>query len=151
RLPQLDAALAPFLHAPGKLPPRVLAALRLGAYETTFRGTASYAAVSTWVEVVKREASGLSGLANAVLRKVARAAAAEPSHASSQPTNGSPPAAPVDPERDLALSAWLWRGLVASLGEEAAREAALGMLEPEPLWLTAFSERADEVLVAQGC
>src|SRR5690606_37348330 len=39
----------------------------------------------------------------------------------------------------------------AALGEGAARRAALGMLEPEPLWLTAFAERAAAVLVAPGC
>ena len=155
RLLQLDAALDPYLRTPGKLPPRVLVALRLAAYELLFRGTASYAVVSSWVEIVKREARGLAGLANAVLRKVARAAetaqADAPANAPAQTDTPANTPAQTDPERELALPAWLWRELVASLGEGAARRAALGMLEPEPLWLTAFAERAEAVLVAQGC
>lgn len=146
RLPQLDAALAPFLKSPAKLPARVLIALRIAAYELLFKGTPSYAAVSAWVEVVKGETPALTSLANAVLRSLTRQEA-EPSSGD----EGAGAEAAVDPERDLALPAWLYQSFVASLGEDTARRAALGMLEPEPLWLTAFSPRAEAALRAQDC
>lgn len=134
RLPQLDERLKPFLKAPGKLPPQVRAVLRLGSYELLFRSTPTYAAVSAWVEVAKREEPALSGLVNAVLRRVAKQTAAQATDAS-----------------EAALPTWLWERFVVALGPDAARQAALGMLEPEPLWLTAYTHGATELLRADGC
>jgi len=160
RLLQLDAALAPYLKAPGRLPPRVLVALRIGAYELLQRGTPAYAAVSAWVELVKHDTPALAPLANAVLRRVARLAASQGEAGSvatesvateAAASDESAAAEPIDPERDLSLPAWLHERFAASLGEDAARRAALGMLEPEPLWLTPFSDRAERVLLDQGC
>lgn len=127
----LDAALAPLLRSPGRLPPRVLLALRAGAFELLIKGTAQHAAVSSWVDVVKREQPRLAGLVNAVLRR----AAAEPR-----------PEVPVE----RTLPPWLWQELQLALGEHA-RLAAAGMLEPEPLWLTAYSASAAEVLLSEDC
>jgi len=174
-LPYLDAALAPSLRDPQRLPPRVRAALRLGAYELLIRHTPPHAAVHAWVEVVKAEAPGLAGLANAVLRKVRPPAAAAPSEAAGAPgaaeatgargaaeAAGAPgpaeaPAFDEGPEgvaaRALryALPTWLWRRFVAAMGPVAASRAAAGMLEPEPLWLTAFAPDAAARLEAEGC
>ncbi len=132
RLPQLDAVLAPLLSAPQKLPPRVLIALRLGAYELLYRGTPSYAAVDAWVEIAKREQPRLAGLVNAVLRRV-------------RPLPDSAPRT-----ARAALPAWLLGSFGRALGEELALEAAEAMLEPEPLWLTALTDDALDVLAADG-
>lgn len=156
-LPYLDAALAPSLRDPQRLPPRVRAALRLGAYELLIRHTPPHAAVHAWVEVVKTEAPGLAGLANAVLRKLRPPAAAAPSEEAGAP--GAVVAAAQDdgPERvaaealRYALPTWLWRRFVAAMGAVAASRAAAGMLEPEPLWLTAFAPDAAARLEAEGC
>ncbi len=142
RLPQLDALLAPRLDRPERLPPRVLTALRLGVLDLLYRPTPAHAAVSQWVEVVKAEAPGLAALANAVLRGVERSEAAR----SAEPRDGDAVAA----ESDLALPQWLWERFEAAFGG-SARDAALGMLEPEPLWLTAFSASATAALEADGC
>ena len=144
RLQQLDAHLAPRLKRPEKLPPRVLGALRLGVLDLLYRSTPAHAAVSEWVEVVKREARGLAPLANAVLRGVERAAARD---AAAQ-GDGAPK---LDPVRDLSLPPWLWERFEDALGSEDAAAAAFGMLEPEPLWLTAFGEAAKPALEADGC
>src|SRR5690606_174726 len=131
RLLAIDARLSPMLAEPDKLPAAVRAALRIGAYELLWRGTPAYAAVSAWVDEVKAVSRRHAGVANAVLRRLAREApAAEP--------DGDP-----DPERDLSLPAWLFDRFQAALGRDAAVAAARGMLEPEPLWLTAFDERAE--------
>ena len=141
RLLSLDARLAPYLAEPAKLPVRVRAALRIAAYELLWRGTPPYAAVSAWVDEVKAASPRHAGLANAVLRRLGREEAPAP----------RPVVAAVDPERDLALPAWLFERFVAALGREAAVAAALGMLEPEPLWLTALRDGAEEALREQGC
>lgn len=137
RLMQLDHALAPLLKAPDKLPPRVLAALRLGAYEILFRGTPRYAAVNAWVAQVKRHTPKLAGLVNAVLRRVqptgiAAETAAEPAHVAAN------------------LPDWLLAQFTAALGEGAAKQAAEGMLQPEPLWLTLFGQDAVALLEQDG-
>lgn len=130
----LDRALAPKLAHADRLPPRVLAALRLGAYELLIRGTPRHAAVHAWVDVVKAHSPGLAGLTNAVLRRL------------------EPPADDAgDPASRYALPAWLWQRFVRALGDEAAARSAAGMLEPEPLWLTAFTEDAAALLEADGC
>jgi len=130
-LPQLDHALAPLLKAPEKLPPQVLGALRLGAYELLHRGTPRYAAVNAWVAQVKSREPRLAGLVNAVLRRV-------------EPREGQPPHVAA------ALPEWLLDELQAALGPQRAVQAAAGMLQPEPLWLTLFGAEALNLLTLDG-
>ncbi|HKI56218.1 MAG TPA: RsmB/NOP family class I SAM-dependent RNA methyltransferase [Trueperaceae bacterium] len=131
-LPRLDAALAPHLRAPDRLPERARAALRLAAYELLVRSTPRHAAVHAWVEVVKRHAPRLAGLCNAVLRRV------------------EAPAGDAAEVR-LALPSWLLTRFAAALGPEAAARAAEAMLTPAPLWLRAYAPDAEEALRAEGC
>lgn len=131
RLIQLDAALAPLLERPERLPPNVLNALRLGAYELLYRNTPAYAAVSAWVDVVRAGSPRLSGLVNAVLRRV------------------QAPDASADPALAASLPQWLFASFEASLGEHAPAAAA-AMLEAEPLWLTALAPGAEAALVEDG-
>lgn len=132
----LDAALAPYLQSPGRLPPRVIHALRAGAFELLVRRTPPHAAVSTWVQEAKGRHPRLGSLVNAVLRRVAGSVA-------------EPPAVTTDPATAVALPAWLWSEFETALGDDA-EAAARGMLEPEPLWLTAFSSDAEASLVSDG-
>lgn len=127
----LDACLAPRLSAPERLPHFVRNSLRLASFELLVRKTPVHAAVDQWVAVVKSHSPRLAGLANAVLRRVQ---------------------IPDDlaPHLRVSLPQWLYESFRALLGEFAER-AALGMLESEPLWLSAFGEGAAEVLEAEGC
>ncbi|MEX2501802.1 MAG: RsmB/NOP family class I SAM-dependent RNA methyltransferase [Trueperaceae bacterium] len=127
----IDAALAPRLRDPGALPDEVREALRLGTYEKLLRGTPPHAAVDAWVHEVGRHASGLTGLTNAVLRRVA------------------PPEAPDDAVR-ASLPTWLWERIHAALGD-AAHAAAAAMRAPAPLWLTTYADDAADRLRADGC
>lgn len=131
-LPHVDAMLAPWLRAPERLPAATRAALRAACYELGWRATPRHAAVDAYVEVVKASAPRLAGLANAVLRRV-------------------DPAAPVEEGTRLALPAWLLTRFEEALGPERARAAALGMLDPEPLWLSTFRDDADALLRDAGC
>lgn len=130
RLLQLDAALAPLLTKPDRLPPCVHDALRLGAYEIIYRGTPAYAAVNGWVALTKITAPPLAGLVNAVLRRL------------SAPEFGS------DQALAASLPEWLFERFEAAIGAHVAT-AATAMLEPEPLWLTAFGPEAERVLAEE--
>jgi 16S rRNA (cytosine967-C5)-methyltransferase len=83
----LDHALRPLSRQPlERLEPLVLRALRLGAYELLFGGTAPHAAVAETVGAVKRAGRrGQAGYVNAVLRRLA----------ASPPTWPDPAADPV--------------------------------------------------------
>lgn len=127
----LDAALAPRLRDPEGLPEEVREALRLGAYEKLVRGTSVHAAVGEWVEVVRTPYPRLTGLVNAVLRRVE---------------------APVDPPlaTELSLPPWLWERIHGALADDA--EAAVrAMHQPAPLWLTRYGDGAEDALAAEGC
>lgn len=89
----------------------VRAALRLGAYESAFRGVPAYAAVSSAVGAAPLRARSL---VNAVLRKVT----AEP-----------PPAWP-DLPTELSYPDWILEQLARDLGPERARAALSAMNQP---------------------
>lgn len=100
-------------------PPPLRAALRVGAYQLVFLGMAPHAAVDTAVSVAPKR---FRGVANAVLRKVARDV-------------------PVEwPSGGIALSYpdWLIERLEADLGAEDAHAALAQMNEPAQV-----TERAD--------
>ena len=127
----LDACLAPHLKRPDKLPEDVYNALRLGAFELLVRGTPRRAVTNEWVGTVKKKYGRLSGLVNAVLRKL------EPRQDLSPPIKLSVP-------DDLFAD---WQSLFAQ-GTEAVAEA---MLEPEPFWLTSYHPDVATLLAGEGC
>ena len=105
----LDWTLDAFLETPP--PPRVRAALRLGAYQIIELGTPAYAAVSATVAAAPRSHRGL---VNAVLRRVAEA---------------GPPDWPDDATR-LSYPDWIVETLTADLGRDAAMGALQSMNGP---------------------
>ena len=127
----LDACLEPFLKRPNKLPLEVRDALRLGAYEILYRETPRRAAVNEWVEVVKRRSKKLSGLINAVLRKVDHC---------ELPT-----------ATRYGVPDWLFVEWTDLFGAQRAEEVAKGMLKGEPLWLTSYHPQATHALIEEGC
>ena len=128
----LDACLRPLLKRPDKLPPEVLDALRLGAYDVLLRNTPRHAAVHEWVEVVKGAHKKLAGLANAVLRRV------------------EVPDGLSEAER-LGLPGWLLGEWQELFGEARAAEVGAALNEPEPLWLLSYHPQASHSLLEEGC
>lgn len=123
----LDEALGRYLAK--KTEPRVLDALRISAYELLFMNTAPRAAVHQGVELVRSVRPQASGLANAVLRKLAADADAFPWG---------------DPTRDVEALArlyghpfWLARLLVDEQGFETAARVMAANNEPAPLYAAA--------------
>ena len=127
----LDAQLKPLLSRPDKLPPEILDALRLGAFELIYRETPRHAAVSAWVEVVKGHYRKLAGLVNAVLRRVEKF--------------------PLESATAAGMPTWLYREWEECFGPERARDVAAGMNESDPLWLLAYHPQATHALIEDGC
>ena len=124
RAGSLDAVLEPYLRR--EPPPEVRQALRMGAAELLLLGTPAHAAVASCVTLVPKP---FTGLANAVLRRVAEAGAAA--------LDG------LEAER-LDTPPWLWsawhaaygpgvRAIAAAHREEAPLDLSLapGMTSPE--------------------
>jgi len=134
----LDAALAPHASRPiERADAAARVALRIGAYELLFLGTAPHAAVGEAVELAKRVEHGrASGFVNAVLRSLSR-----------RPERPAPPSLESDPAGHVAvaeaLPRWLAEEWVGWLGAAEALALAAAMNAPAPLTLR--SPRRDEL------
>ena len=123
RLGEIDEVLGAMIERPlegANAPARTI--LRLGAAQLLFLGTPAHAAVDTSVGMV--EGLGLphlKGLANAVLRRLAR--------------EGAVLLGDRDPAR-LNTPRWLWDSWSATYGEEATRAIAASHLIEAPLDIT---------------
>jgi 16S rRNA (cytosine967-C5)-methyltransferase len=122
-------------------------ALRLSAYELLFMRTPPRAAVHEGVDMVRSVRSQASGLANAVLRRIAADVDTFPWGDSA--TDDAALA------RATGHPLWLVQRWIGELGREAAGEMLRADLEPAPLylWLNPFKGSAVEAmdaLVADG-
>lgn len=129
----VDAVLDRCLRSPRDVRANVRRALRVPTYEIVWLGKSPHAAVDQGVELVRAVEPKAAGLANAVLRKVAKAAQEFPFG---------------DAGRDLAAFSlqqgfplWLVEKLAADLGEGEARAFAEASNEPAPLFLFANPAR----------
>ena len=145
----LDDALDAVLDDPRSLSADVRDALRIGAYELLYLGTAPQVAVSQGVELARMCAHGAAGLANAVLRRVAEGADAflAAKDVSEQHR------AMVSCARRAGLPTWLVRRIVDSLGGERAQVMFACQLEPAPIAVQVNplrSEAVEDALAADG-
>jgi len=140
---RLDAALARFARkALAKLDPRALDAMRVGAYQLLFLDEVEDGmAVSAAVAQV-RAATGpaLAGVANAILRAVARARAAGELDAAAF--------AALGPEAELSAPAWLYARWTARAGAAAARAELLAANDRPLLHVRANVPRASVAALA---
>lgn len=137
----LDEAVGRYLDNPGRLEPLVGDALAVSAYEILFARTPSRAAVNEGVELVRSVQPRASGLANAVLRKLAAAA------------DGFPWG---EPEKDDAALArlyghplWMARLWIDELGRDAAADIMAANNEPAPLFLAHLPFKTEEAAVLE--
>ena len=124
----LDELLDSFLTRPRKVAPRVRTALRIATFELLYLGTPHEAAVSQGVELARTALPAASGLANAVLHKVA--AAAEGYLAAGDVPDGR--RSLVSSSRRAGLPEWLTGEIRTSLGEASVSVFAAA-LEPAPV------------------
>ena len=129
RLGEIDEVLATMIERPpegANVAAREV--LRLGAAQLLFLGTPAHAAVDTSVRLIAdARLPHLKGLANAVLRRVAR--------------EGVALLGDRDPAR-LNTPSWLWESWSASYDEEIARAIAAAHLVEAPLDITARADTA---------
>lgn len=123
----LDEVITSVLNDPRDVQPDVWDALRISTYEILFLDKDAYAAVDQGVELVRTFNPRAKNLANAVLRRVARAKAEFPFG---------------DTDTDLAAFArsvgfplWLAELLVKRLGKEGAQEFMRASNEPAPVFM----------------
>lgn len=137
----LDAVIDE-LHAGKRLEPRVRDALRVSTYELLFLNTETRAAVHQGVELVKSVRPQASGLANAVLRRVAERAADFPW--------GDPATDVAALARQTAHPLWLAQLWIDELGSETAATVMHADNEPAPLFLAAnpFAGAVDDTVVS---
>ena len=116
-------------------------ALRISTYEIIFLKKEPHAAVSQGVELVKTIAPKASGLANAVLRRIADKAHKFPFG---------------DPRTDIeafarlhAFPEWLAKRALLDLGPEATRDYLAGSNEPAPLFIAINAAKANESEVVE--
>jgi 16S rRNA (cytosine967-C5)-methyltransferase len=142
----LDEALDRYLVGK-RLEPRVRDALRIAAYELLFQRTEPRAAVHQGVELVREVRPQATGLANAVLRRLADEAPAFPW--------GDPACDDAALARLHGHPLWLASMWIRELGRDTAASVMAADNEPAPLFLAvnpfagAF-EDAVEVLLADG-
>jgi 16S rRNA (cytosine967-C5)-methyltransferase len=123
----LDEAIDRFADKPSQIEPAVRDALRLAAYELLYARTPARAVVNEGVEAVKALRPQAAGLANAVLRRLAREAESFPW--------GDPDTDDEALARATAHPKWLVDLWIAELGREKATEVLRADGEPAPLYL----------------
>ncbi|MEY8562199.1 transcription antitermination factor NusB [Eggerthellaceae bacterium 3-80] len=135
----LDELLNQLLDKPEQVSPRVLDALRISTYELLFLDKSPHAAVDQGVELVRSVTPAAAGLANAVLRKVARVRSAFPFG---------------DPRTDLqalsrlyAFPVWLTKLLIADLGLSEAMEFMRLSNEQAPLFVGVNTVRCSDTVL----
>ncbi len=108
----LDYVIDHCLRSPSDIQDDVRDALRISAYELIFLDKQDHAAVDQGVELVRSVAPKASGLANAVLRKIARASQSFPF--------GNPATDTQALARSVAFPLWLAKRLIDGLGRDDA-------------------------------
>ncbi|MGV8082701.1 MAG: RsmB/NOP family class I SAM-dependent RNA methyltransferase [Coriobacteriia bacterium] len=117
-----------------RLEPRILDALSISVYELLFLRTPARAAVSEGVELVREVRPQATGLANAVLRRLAEDAPGFPW--------GDPEADPAALARLYGHPRWLVDLWLRELGRETTVAVLAANNEPAPLYLAANPFRA---------
>ena len=143
----LDASLSAHMRKPlSSLPDPVLAALRLGAYQILFTRVPSRSAVNESVGLVRRYGR-MTGVVNAVLRRLAESAQADPTGAQNGDT-GCDMAANAQPD-PAALSErfshpqWLVEAMLELRGSAATGAWLAANNDPAPVTLRVNSRRTN--------
>lgn len=141
----LDYHIDRNLAKPSDVKAKVRDCLRISSYELLFLRKPAHAVVDQGVELVRSVAPRAAGLANAVLRKMARDAESFPWDESA--------ADEAALARSLGLPEWLVARVCADCGREQGIEALRACLDPAPTYLVdnvfAPGERFASDLAAQ--
>ena len=123
----LDVAINRSLKNPRDIKPKVRDCLRISAYELLFLHKPDHVVVNEGVELVRHVAARASGLANAVLRKMALDAQAFPWGDADEDDGAF--------ARELGVPTWLAVRLIGQYGRQSAQRMLSACLEAAPTYL----------------
>ena len=145
---ELDRVLAPYLPKRRHLEPKLRDALRLAAFEILYLHTPKHVAVSQGVEMARRASAQATGLANAILRRIAADVSPRVDEARARLHAGNDERLLEDLAHVSGQPNWLCQKLVASMGVSVATPLLLHVLEPAPVYVALREGLSHDVLSA---
>lgn len=146
----LDELLDCFIARPKKMTFRCRTALRIAAFELVYLGTDAHIAVSQGVEAVRSVARGATGLANAVLHRVAEHGC-EYLSGDFCDFDSSCTKKMVSDARRSGMPVWLFARVHDSLTTVGDQLPLASALEPAPVWLHSFDDAVTGSLAQEFC
>ena len=145
---ELDRVLASYLPKRRHLEPKLRDALRLAAFEILYLHTPKHVAVSQGVEMARRASAQATGLANAILRRIAADVSPRVDEARARLHAGNDERLLEDLAHVSGQPNWLCQKLVASMGVSVATPLLLHVLEPAPVYVALREGLSHDVLSA---
>lgn len=145
---ELDRVLASYLPKRRHLEPKLRDALRLATFEILYLHTPKHVAVSQGVEMARRASAQATGLANAILRRIATDVSPRVDEAYARLRAGNDERLLEDLAHVSGQPDWLCQKLVASMGVSVATPLLLHVLEPAPVYVALREGLSHDVLSA---
>lgn len=145
---ELDRVLASYLPKRRHLEPKLRDALRLATFEILYLHTPKHVAVSQGVEMARRASAQATGLANAILRRIAIDVSPCFDEAYARLHAGNDERLLEDLAHVSGQPDWLCHKLVASMGASVATSLLLHVLEPAPVYVALREGLSHDVLSA---
>ena len=143
---ELDRVLASYIPKRRHLEPKLRDALRLATFEILYLYTPKHVAVSQGVEMARRASAQATGLANAILRRIATDVSPCVDEAYARLRAGSDERLLEDLAHVSGQPDWLCQKLVASMGVFVATPLLLHVLEPAPVYVALREGLSHDVL-----
>ena len=143
---ELDRVLASYLPKRRHLEPKLRDALRLATFEILYLHTPKHVAVSQGVEMARRASAQATGLANAILRRIATDVSPRVDEARARLHAGNDERLLEDLAHVSGQPDWLCQRLVASMGVSVATPLLLHVLEPAPVYVALREGLSHDVL-----
>ena len=145
---ELDRVLASYLPKRRHLEPKLRDALRLATFEILYLHTPKHVAVSQGVEMARRVSAQATGLANAILRRIATDVSPRVDEAYARLRAGNDERLLEDLAHVSGQPDWLCQKLVASMGASVATSLLPHVLEPAPVYVALREGLSHDVLSA---
>ena len=145
---ELDRVLASYIPKRRHLEPKLRDALRLATFEILYLHTPKHVAVSQGVEMARRASAQATGLANAILRRIAADVSPRVDEACARLRAGNDERLLEDLAHVSGQPDWLCQKLVASMGVSVATPLLLHVLEPAPVYVALREGLSHDVLSA---
>lgn len=143
---ELDRVLASYLPKRRHLEPKLRDALRLATFEILYLHTPKHVVVSQGVEMARRVSAQATGLANAILRRIATDVSPRVDEAYVRLHAGNDGRLLEDLAHVSGQPDWLCQKLAASMGASVTTPLLLHVLEPAPVYVALREGLSHDVL-----